>query len=478
MKKRRIAALLACVLLLSLVSVPVSAVDESQQYLFSLTAGVGEGTEPSDKLYANPGDILTIYFTLTRSDIAEGSYPVFAVQEEVEFSDSLFEIETYPVFSDDCEIAFQYGERGVNAQGNIRILMNYVSAALEGDLCPRELAVGSFTLRVKEGASGTAQITSKDYLMSNQDGTDTYRCSANDLTVTFGDDPSIPKTYEIRLLNPLGGTVSTSPSGTATAGSTISLTATPQSGYHFGEWKVTAGSAVVPVTNKASATGASFVMPESGVAVTATFDKNSTPPEGGGSTETPGNTEVTTTPRFIDVGKTHWAYTYVESMAAAGFVNGKTKDMFFPEDSITRAEFVTILARMCGEQLTDGYSGPFTDVNPQQYYASAVAWAARAGVTTGTSETTFSPFRQITRQEIAAMIARYAQYMHYSLNPQNEAREFSDNTDIAAYAAPAIRQMQQADIINGYEDGTFRPRRNASRAEAVKMLAILYQSVQ
>ena len=388
MKNRRIAAVLACILLFSLVSLPVSAVDESQQYLFSLKAGVREGAEPSDKLYANPGDTLTVYFTLTRTDIAEGSYPIFAVQEEVEFSNSLFEIETYPAFSADNQIAqaFKYGERSVNAQGNIRILMNYVSMAADGASCPRELYVGSFTLRVKEGASGTAQITSRDYLMSNKSGSDTYRCTAKNITVIFGDDPSIPKTYQIHLLNPVGGTISASPSGAVAAGGTISLTAAPQSGYHFGEWKVTAGSAVVPVINSSSASGASFVMPESDVAVTAVFNKDSTTPEGGG---TQGGGEGTATPRFIDVGKTHWAYTYVESMAAGGFVKGKTKDMFFPEDPITRAEFITILARMSGEQMTMGYSGPFADVDPQQYYASAVAWAARTGVTTGTSETTF-----------------------------------------------------------------------------------------
>lgn len=472
MKKRCIAALLACVMVFTLIPITSSAatVDESQQYLFSLTAGVGEGAEPTDKLYVIPGDILTVYFTLTRTDIADGSYPVFAVQEEVEFSDSLFDIEEAAVFNAANPVAFTYNDLATIVQGNKRIQMYYASTTLEGELFPRELFVGSFKLRVKDGASGTTQITSQKCEMSNQNGLKTYLCTAKDINVIFGDDPSNPRTYKINILNPLGGTINASPSDRATAGTAVSLTAVPQQGYHFGEWKVIAGSDVVPVTNKSSASGAGFVMPKSDVSVTATFEKDS-PNPGGGDIQPGGGT---TKPRFIDVTETHWAYEYVEYMAAGGFVNGKTPNMFYPEDPITRAEFIAILARMSGEQKSEGYSGPFTDVDTNQYYASAVAWAARAGVTKGTSDTTFSPHQKITRQEIAAMIVRYAKYMHYTITLKNEARDFSDSASIAEYARPSVSEMQQADIINGYQDGTFRPLRNATRAEAVKMLALTY----
>ena len=309
--------------------------------------------------------------------------------------------------------------------------------------------------------------------MSNQNGSQSYQCSAGDIKVTFGEDPTKPKSYQIALLPSSGGGINTVPFGSAMAGTSISLIATPQTGYTFREWTVTgAGGAAVSVMNKNAAIGAAFLMPESNVSVSATFEKSPTVPEDGGGTQTP----VVTRPRFVDVTETHWAYTYVEYMASLNFINGKTQDRFCPEDPVTRGEFVTILARMCGADLTSTYSGAFTDVNSQQYYAAAVDWAARAGITVGTGETAFSPDRRITRQEIAAMIVRYVQYTNDSLATQNEPQEFKDSADIAEYAKQAVSLMQRANIISGYDDGTFRPRKDAARAEAAKMLAVVYLS--
>lgn len=183
--------------------------------------------------------------------------------------------------------------------------------------------------------------------------------------------------------------------------------------------------------------------------------------------------EDTQGPTFQDVAKTHWAYQYVEYLARKGFVNGKTATLFAPGDPITRAEFVTILARMEGAALTD-YDGPFTDVQAGAYYAGAVSWAVEAGVTLGTSATTFTPGRTISRQEIATMLARYILYKEYSLTYYNQAVDFSDGAQIAEYAKEHVSNMQKADIIGGYPDGTFKPLNNATRAEAAKMLALIH----
>jgi uncharacterized repeat protein (TIGR02543 family) len=176
---------------------------------------------------------------------------------------------------------------------------------------------------------------------------------------------------------------------------------------------------------------------------------------------------------FTDVPASHWAYQYVEYLARKGFVTGKSATRYAPNDSITRAEFVTILARMEGAALSS-YSGPFTDVVSGSYYAGAVDWAVKAGVTIGTSATTFSPNRTISRQEIATMLARYVTYKLVTLVAYNQPLSFTDEARIAAYAKDYVKNMQISDVINGYPDGSFKPLSNASRAEAAKMLALVH----
>jgi X-Pro dipeptidyl-peptidase len=178
-------------------------------------------------------------------------------------------------------------------------------------------------------------------------------------------------------------------------------------------------------------------------------------------------------PTFTDVPATHWAYQYVEYLARRDYVKGKSATLYAPTDPITRAEFVTILARMEGAAQTD-YSGPFTDVVSGSYYAGAVDWAVKAGVTIGTSATTFSPNRTISRQEIAAMLARYVTYKLVTLVAYNQPISFTDEAQIAAYAKDYVKNMQTADVINGYPDGSFKPLANATRAEAAKMLALVH----
>jgi len=186
--------------------------------------------------------------------------------------------------------------------------------------------------------------------------------------------------------------------------------------------------------------------------------------------------ELPTLQRFLDVPVSYWAYPHIEYLADRGVVTGKTGNLFCPLDRITRAEFVTMLARMSGESLPL-YADTFGDVSGGAYYARAVAWAVNAGITKGTSETAFSPNSPILRQEIATMIYRYAQHQQYSFVSVNAPAAFIDQAQIHAYALTAVSVMQQADIINGYEDGSFRPLGYANRAEAAKMLALTDQAI-
>ena len=128
---------------------------------------------------------------------------------------------------------------------------------------------------------------------------------------------------------------------------------------------------------------------------------------------------------------------------------------------------------MSDEELP-AYTGPFTDVKPDAYYAGVIAWGIETGITKGTSDTTFSPNRSISRQEIATLLGRYLAYKEVTLKDYNQPQSFTDELQIADYAKDFVSAMQKADIVSGYPDGSFKPLANATRAEAAKMLAIAH----
>ncbi len=163
----------------------------------------------------------------------------------------------------------------------------------------------------------------------------------------------------------------------------------------------------------------------------------------------------------------HWAEKTVGEMYVAYLVNGTADGNFEPDKKITRAEFCQILYLMSG-QTTDGAHN-FTDVAVGDWFAGAVAWAVKSGITNGTSETTFAPYENITREQMATMIYRYATLMGHDWTISKEAG-FADQFDVATYANYQVNWAADKGIINGYPDGTFAPKSNATKAEAVTML--------
>ncbi len=206
---------------------------------------------------------------------------------------------------------------------------------------------------------------------------------------------------------------------------------------------------------------------------------------GGGGTTVPDQPTKPDTPDtpdrdyeiFKDVNNRFWAAQYINPLAKAKIVNGTSADEFLPDADITRAEFVTILARMSGDTLPAA-GEKFRDVAADSWYAQSVAWAAEKQITKGLTETTFAPENKITRQEMAVMLVRYAEYKKYTLLEQNAAEAFADQEDIADWAVDSVRAIQKAGIINGKENKRFAPAENASRAESAKMLYLIWQGMQ
>ena len=183
---------------------------------------------------------------------------------------------------------------------------------------------------------------------------------------------------------------------------------------------------------------------------------------------------ITIKTRFNDVPKTHWAYSYVEALAADGIMKGTSASTFAPSANLSRAMVVTMLYRVAGEpEVTKTVSEVFSDCKDGTWYSDAVVWAAANGIVNGTSATTFAPDADITREQIAAILFRYAEGKgcDISVDPNTNFLSFNDFWDASEYAKPAMMWAIERGILTGSGLDLF-PTHNATRAEAAKMLSV------
>lgn len=178
---------------------------------------------------------------------------------------------------------------------------------------------------------------------------------------------------------------------------------------------------------------------------------------------------------FTDLDKAAWYYDYVKAIVEKGLMNGMTDTEFGPNLTLTRGMFVTILHRAEGEPAAEK-GIEFADVAAGQYYENAVKWASANGIVEGISETEFAPDVEVTREQMAAMIARFAEYKKMEVSAEGDVN-YTDNAKISDYAKDAVVVANKLGILIGNDDGSFAPQRNATRAEAaalfVRLLGVL-----
>ena len=181
-------------------------------------------------------------------------------------------------------------------------------------------------------------------------------------------------------------------------------------------------------------------------------------------TETP----VSSLP-FGDVKSADWFYNDVKYVYDKGMMAGTAADVFAPNATTTRAMIVTILYRLEGSPAVTGTSA-FVDVPAGQWYTDAVNWAAANQIVKGTSATTFAPNDSITREQMAAILYRYAQYKGYDVTKKADLSGYSDNGQVSAYAKDALAWANAAKLINGVTNTTLAPQGNATRAQVSAIL--------
>lgn len=176
---------------------------------------------------------------------------------------------------------------------------------------------------------------------------------------------------------------------------------------------------------------------------------------------------------FTDVREADWFYDDVVYAYENGLFSGTSDTTFSPNASMTRAMLVTVLYRLEGQPTVSGRSG-FSDVKLNSYYEDAVTWAADNGIVNGTGATTFSPNTNVTREQMAAILYRYAQYKQYGTTASAGLNGFSDAAKVSAYAKAPLSWAVAEKLVNGSE-GRLLPTGNATRAQVA---AILHRFVE
>ena len=174
-------------------------------------------------------------------------------------------------------------------------------------------------------------------------------------------------------------------------------------------------------------------------------------------------------PAFTDVNN-HWAKDNMLFVVSRGLLSGTSATTFSPNTGMTRGMFVTALGRLAGVDPTDYQASMFTDVKEDAYYAPYVNWAAKTGVVSGTTDTTFAPDTNINREQMAVIMKNYATKLGYTIPKTLEVVNFADSAGISSWAKEAVKSMQQAGILAGKTNNCFDPAGTATRAEVATVL--------
>ena len=269
-------------------------------------------------------------------------------------------------------------------------------------------------------------------------------------------------TYKVTTSAVNNGGVNASPSN-AEKGAAITITLSPDKGYKLDKLTVTDGSGKTVSTVKKSDTVYTFTMPASAVKVGVSYVK---------ATETPSET------KFNDVSANDWFASAVDYVTGKGMMNGTADNTFSPKANTTRGMVVTVLYRLENQPSTSAAS--FTDVASGAYYANAVAWANANGIVSGYGSGKFGPNDKVTREQLAAILYRYAQYKKYdvSVGEDTNILSYDDAQSISSYAIPAIQWACGAGVVTGKSGSKLDSKGNATRAEVAAMLMRFCENVK
>lgn len=315
------------------------------------------------------------------------------------------------------------------------------------------------TIEIVGGTSPYTGTANKTFTVSNKTNAEITvngQKIAKDKSYTFKYTPSSSSsggsssgktTYKVTTSAVNNGGVNASPSN-AEKGATITLTLSPDKGYKLDKLTVTDGSGKTVSTVKKSDTVYTFTMPASAVTVGVSYAK---------ADETPSKTT------FNDVSANDWFASAVDYVTGKGMMNGTAANTFSPKANTTRGMLMTVLARHAGEDTTGG----------SVWYEKGMNWAKANGVSDGTN-----PQVNITREQLAAMLYRYAQNKKYDVSGAKSLDGYTDAQSVSSYAVPALQWANAAGVVNGKSGSKLDPKGYATRAEVAAMLMRFCENVE
>ena len=265
-----------------------------------------------------------------------------------------------------------------------------------------------------------------------------------------------------------GGSITSSvANGAVGSGTEVTVTAKANSGYAFTGWTVNGQDAgtdetlTLTLTASASVVAKFEKIPASGTSKVQEARKDAE--------------ESAASKRYSDVDGDEWYAEAVDYVTENGLMNG-TNGKFNANDNVSRAMLVTLLYRLEGSPAVS-QSVSFTDVASGSWYDSAVRWAVSAGIVKGVTAASFAPNASITREQLAAMLCRYAAYKGYDVASAASLTGYTDASTISAYAANAIAWACSEGLLTGRTASTIAPQGTASRAEAAVILMRFARSI-
>ena len=286
----------------------------------------------------------------------------------------------------------------------------------------------------------------------------------------------------ITVINPKNGTVSVSDDW-ADEDQKITLTITPDKGYVVDKIEIVdlEGDKIDAKKVEDEDNEYTFRMANCDVTVTVTFkeegkteDKEET-----NETEETDKTEETTTPEtvaFSDVSESDWFYKGVSYVVENGMMNGVGENQFAPNAPLTREMLAVVLYNMEKQPESTGVN-PFADVKADMWYTDAIVWANANGIVAGYDDSTFGLGDSITREQLAAILYRYAQMKGYDVTEKADLTGYADSAAISSYAVEAMQWANANGIVNGMTATTLAPQGTATRAQVATMLMNFCENV-
>ena len=297
------------------------------------------------------------------------------------------------------------------------------------------------------------------------DGTNTYN-PGDKITVTAGmtltaqwEEIIYTGKYSYEVFTSVGDNGSLTVDRYATEGDKVTIEVTPDEAYLLDALVVTANGKEVELTDNGDGTY-TFTMPSADVRISATFaeDPDWTEPE---------EPATDVSDIFIDVAPNAWYKDAVQYAYAGGLMTGVSANEFAPDATTTRGMIVSMLARLEGVESAN--DAGFADVD-DEWYATAVNWAASVGVVNGYEDNTFRPNDAITREQLAAILMNYAAYKGEDVSARASLDAYSDAENVSTWATDTMSWAVAEGYITGMTADTLQPQGSATRAQVAAIL--------